>query len=588
MSCTNKKRSSTMKFNKFLLRVLCFTLVLAVACGVAAKLHVDNKEYKVEFDANGGTGVESQYVVKGGLVTAPADPTREGYSFLGWFHNEDLYNFETPVKGAMTLVAHWEKLPAECPHADKNDDGKCDACGADFNDGTDVPAPTTYSIVYMDGATKLDLAPKSYSSASTGLSLPTPPAKAHFQFVGWFLDEELTVNASEINVNANANLVFYAKYVPVTYTVSYELGNGVNAESNVSEYTVLDLPVLFADPTLEGYEFKGWFTDANCTVAFTGLTAENAGNLNLFAKWEKILVPHTVTYLDKDYNVIATEIFYESEEDQPLMAGYEVDGWVFKGWAHPRMTWNVFTCIPAGTAEDITVIALMEQVIITHTVTYYVDGVEYHTASFDEAEGLSALLFVNKPGYTFDGWYNAEDVKVESIPAGTTEDVALYGSLNIVTYTVKFFDGETELFFELNSYTISETEIALPELPAKDGTTPAGWYTADGEKVTAIAANTTGNLTLFAKYNDVLYTVTYYFNDGSEAVEVKYTYGNVPALASTENRDGYVFSGWYTNGEFSGEAVESLDEYANQDVTLFAKWVEITDEDGTLTPEVPF
>ena len=114
-----------MKFNKFLLRILCLTLILAVACGIAAKLHVDNKEYKVEFDANGGTGVQAQYVVKGGLVTAPQDPTREGYKFLGWFFNEDEFDFDTPVKGAMTLVAHWEKLPAECPHVDKNDDKKC-------------------------------------------------------------------------------------------------------------------------------------------------------------------------------------------------------------------------------------------------------------------------------------------------------------------------------------------------------------------------------------------------------------------------------------------------------------------------------
>lgn len=589
MSCTNKKRSSTMKFNKFLLRVLCLTLILAVACGIAAKLHVDNKEYKVEFDANGGTGVEAQYVVKGELATAPADPSREGYKFLGWFHNEDLYDFATPIKGAMTLVAHWEKLPAECPHADKNDDGKCDACGADFNDGTDVPAPTTYSIVYMDGSNKLDLAPKSFSSESTGLSLPTPPEKAHFQFVGWFLDEELTVNASEINVNANTNLAFYAKYVPVTYTVTYQLDDGVNAASNVSEYTVLDLPVLFADPTKEGFEFKGWFTDANCTVAFTGLTVENAGNLNLFAKWEKILVPHTVTYLDHNRNVIATEIFYESTEDQPLLAGYELDGWIFKGWANPRNPMVTFDCIPAGTAEDITVMALMEQVIVTHNVVYYVNGVEHHTAQFDEISGLASLLSVSKPGYSFDGWYNADDEKVESIPAGTTEDVALYGSLALVTYTVKFFDGETELFFELRSYTISETAIALPALPAKPGTTPSGWYNADGDKVTEIAANSTGDVVLYAKYDDVSYTVTYYFNNGTTDPEtVTYTYGNMPAIASTENRDGYVFSGWYPTGEFSGEAVESLEEYANQNVTLFAKWVEITDEDGTLTPEVPF
>lgn len=580
-----------MKFNKFLLRVLCFALILAVACGVAAKLHVDNKAYKVEFDANGGTGVAAQYVVKGELVTAPTDPTREGYAFLGWFYNEDLFKFETPVKGAMTLVAHWEKLPAECPHADKNDDGKCDACGEDFTDGTDVPAPTVYSIAYMDGATKLDLIPKTYSSESTGLKLPTPHAKANYEFKGWYLDAEFTELVSEINVNANANLVFYAKYEAVTYTVSYELDNGENAEGNVSSYTVEDLPVSFANPTKDGFEFKGWFTDANCTVAFEGLTAENAGNLTLFAKWEKVLVPHTVTYLDNNWNVIGEDIFYESDVDQPLRAGYELAGYVFKGWVHPRMTWIEFTCIPAGTAEDITVIAFMEKVVVTHTVTYYVNGAEYYTANFDEETGLDALLAVSKLGYEFDGWYNEFDEKVTSIAAGTTEDVALYGSLSIVTYTVKFFDGETELFFDLSSYTVSDNAIALPTLPEKAGTTPAGWFTAENVKVTEIAANTVGDLVLYAKYNDVNYTIVYNLNDGeNNPLNVtEYTYGNVPTLYDPLNREGYTFAGWYDNANFDGDAVESLEAYAYKDVlNLYAKWEEIIDDEGTMTPEVPF
>ena len=579
-----------MKFNKFLLRVLCLTLILAVACGIAAKLHVDNKEYKVEFDANGGTGVEAQYVVKGELATAPADPTREGYTFLGWFHNEDLFNFETPIKSAIILVAHWEKLPAECPHVDKNDDGKCDKCDISFEDETDLPAPSVYSIVYMDGATKLDLAPKSYSSTSTGLSLPTPPAKAHYEFAGWYLDAEFTEVVSEINVNANANLVFYALYVPVTYTVNYQLDNGVNAESNVTSFTVEDLPVNFAAPTKDGYEFKGWFTDANCTVAFTGLTADNACNLTLFAKWEKILIPYTVTYLDNNGQIIGEDIFYESDVDQPLRAGYELDGYAFINWVNPRNSMVVYTCIPAGTAENIVVKALMEEVVVSHNVTYYVNGEFYYEASFDEVAGLANLLAVSKLGYEFDGWYNELDEKVDSIPAGTTSDVALYGSLNIVTYTVKFFDGETELFFELNSYTVPETEIALPALPDKAGTTPVGWYTAEGVKVTSIGAGSVGNIVLYAKYESVFYTVTYYLNGGENHAsnETSYTYGNVPTLYDPLSRDGYAFGGWYTNGEFSGEAVESLAEYANQDVTLYAKWVAITDDDGTTTPEVPF
>ena len=581
-----------MKFNKFLLRILCVVLILTVACGVAAKLHVDNKAYKVEFDANGGTGVEAQYVVKGELVTAPADPTREGYTFVGWFYHENEFNFETPVKGAMTLVAHWEKLPAECPHADKNDDNKCDNCGADFEDGNDTPALTTYSITYVDGAEKLDLAPKSFNAASTGLKLPTPAAKAHYEFAGWYLDAEFTTLASEINVNANAPLTFYALYTPVTYKVTYELDNGVNSENNVATYTVEDLPVLFENATKEGYEFKGWFTDANCTVAFEGLTAENAGNLTLFAKWEKILVPHTVTYLDHNRNVIGSDIFYESGEDQPLRASYELDGYIFRGWVNPRQPMIVYTCIPAGTAEDITVMANMEKVDVYHKVNYFINGVEHSSVNFKEEEGLAELLAYSKVGYEFDGWYNELDDKVTSIPANTTEDVNLYATLTVITYTVHYYDCDTQLNFELASYTVSDTDIALPALPEKVGVVAIGWYTTfdfSGDKLTVIAAGTTGDLVLYAKYDSLKYTVTYNTNGAENDPRniAEYTHGNIPTLYAPQNRDGYVFGGWYTNGEFSGDAVESLHEFANQDVTLYAKWIEIVDDGGTTTPEVP-
>ena len=581
-----------MKFNKFLLRILCLTLILAVACGVAAKLHVDNKEYKVEFDANGGTGVAAQYIVKGGLVTAPQEPTRDGYTFLGWFHNEDEFDFKTPVKGAMTLVAHWEKLPAECPHADKDDDGKCDACGVDFKDGDDLPKPeaVTYSIVYMDGATKLDLAPNSYNSASTGLVLPYPAEKAHFVFDGWYLDAEFTTLVTDINVNAGTNLVFYAKYSPITYKVDYELNGGVNAEGNVLTYTVNDLPVVFTDPTKEGYEFKGWFTEYTLTTPFTGITAENAGNFTLFAKWEKILVPHTITYYDHNYQELFVDTFYESDEDQPLRASYELPGYTFNGWAHPRMTWVTLTCIPAGTTEDIAVIALMEKVIITHTLTYVVNGEVYHSVQFNEEEGVESLLAINDKGYAFDGWYATPELtgdKVTSIAANSLDDVTVYASNTAIKYTVTFIDCDTKLELALTEYTISNEAILLPALPEKFGWAPMGWYDNfqyEGASVNSIAAGTVGDLTFYAKYSNIDYT--FYFHNG-ETTELVYNYGDTVTLPGVSNKEGYLFAGWYTDAEFTGEALENLDAllYSAEPVHLYAKWLPY---EGVITPEVPF
>ena len=588
-----------MKFNKFLLRILCLTLILAVACGIAAKLHVDNKEYKVEFDANGGTGVEAQYVVKGGLVTAPQDPTRDGYTFLGWFYNEDKFSFETPVKGAMTLVAHWEKLPAECPHADKNDDNKCDKCGADFDDGSDLPALTTYSILYMDGANQLALAPNSYTSASTGLTLPNPPAKANYEFAGWYLDAEFTTLASGINVNANANLTFYAKYLPVTYKVNYFLDGGVNAQSNVVTFTVEDLPVLFADPAKDGYEFKGWFTDANCQTAFTGVNAEmltslENNTLNLYADWSKILLTYTVTYLDKDGNLFGKDTYLEGSS-YTFREGYFIDNYnMFEGWVDTVTgeTYASMATLPEGTTGDITVQAKFIIVEYWYNVNYYVNGELYSTASFKEGDGLETLLTVSQKGYEFNGWYNSENELTVSIPTTATADVDLFGYLNLVTYSVQFFDGTNELDLGLSSYTISDTDIALPELPVKEGYYPAGWYTADGTKVNAIAADSVGNLVLYARYENVVYTITYYNVDegnNNPLNKTEYTYGNVPTLYDPLNKEGFVFGGWYTLVDGEEVSVNSLEAYANQSIVLYARWQAIAgDNSGNIvTPEVP-
>jgi uncharacterized repeat protein (TIGR02543 family) len=67
--------------------------------------------YTISFDANGGTDVASQSLVYGDLVEEPEPPTREGYTFSGWFSDEALetpWDFDTPVSASMELYAGWD------------------------------------------------------------------------------------------------------------------------------------------------------------------------------------------------------------------------------------------------------------------------------------------------------------------------------------------------------------------------------------------------------------------------------------------------------------------------------------------------
>lgn len=64
----------------------------------------------VTFEPNGGTAVEAQTLKFGERASKPVDPTRDGFSFAGWFSDEGLtqaYDFSAPVERAMTLYAKW-------------------------------------------------------------------------------------------------------------------------------------------------------------------------------------------------------------------------------------------------------------------------------------------------------------------------------------------------------------------------------------------------------------------------------------------------------------------------------------------------
>ena len=96
----------------------------------------------VNFDSNQGTAVDSQLVTVGGKVVKPADPTKEGYTFSGWFADEDCtktYDFDAAVDGTQsefTLYAGWKAAPATVkPGAgdNGNNGGNGDSSSANAN-----------------------------------------------------------------------------------------------------------------------------------------------------------------------------------------------------------------------------------------------------------------------------------------------------------------------------------------------------------------------------------------------------------------------------------------------------------------------
>lgn len=72
--------------------------------------HWTINEYTVTFDSNGGSAVDAQTVEYGQKASKPADPTKEGWRFLGWYDGEEEFDFDTAITENITLTAHWQKL----------------------------------------------------------------------------------------------------------------------------------------------------------------------------------------------------------------------------------------------------------------------------------------------------------------------------------------------------------------------------------------------------------------------------------------------------------------------------------------------
>ena len=74
----------------------------------------DNTKYTITFDSKGGTDVASQEIKKGNKVTKPTDPTRDGYTFGGWYSDSyyiNEYSFSSKVTKNLTLYAKWNEIP---------------------------------------------------------------------------------------------------------------------------------------------------------------------------------------------------------------------------------------------------------------------------------------------------------------------------------------------------------------------------------------------------------------------------------------------------------------------------------------------
>ncbi len=493
--------------------------------------------FTVTFDANGGSAVASITVDKDALITEPAAPTKEGYTFAGWKNGSKAWNFATDkVTSDITLKADWTAV--------------------------------SYTIKYYDGATELtNLKPADYTSEDGTVKLPTP-TKDHYNFVGWYTSAtpaEGELPVTNVDVSAGKDLVYYAQFDAKSYTLTF-----TGATVDPVKYTINDLP-LTIDATAEktGYTFAGWKLAGEIV---TEITLDNIGNKTLTAAWNENT--YNITYTVMGNNVEGlTPATFEYSVGVDRLPTYEVNGYTFNYWTLDGVK---VTKIEVGTAKDIELVADLTP--NTYNLTYKIGDVTVGSATFKNNEGITLDPAAEKAGYTFNGWtLNGE--AVTAIPAEYANDAVVIGSYTAIKYTITYTNGET---VTTATYTVEDT-VTLPKLDDykdTDGYTWhfMGWVDANDEIATVIAAGSTGDKAYTAKFEklDASKTLTYYVDGVQYGEPVNYDSVKGTALQAAPTKVGYAFSGWTLNGVVVTEIPAGYGENAEVYGVFTEVWYSIT------------
>ena len=349
-------------------------------------------QYTITFDTDGGSEVAPITQDYGSAITAPAAPTREGYTFTGW----DKTIPATMPAGDMTITAQWTVNQYTITY--------------DLDGGTAEGNPDTYTV----------------ETDTFTLKNPTRPG---YTFTGWSGtgltgEDNLTVT---IPKGSTGNRSYTAHWSLNTYSITYDL-NGGTASGNPTSYTVESATITLNQPTKTGYTFTGWSgTDLtgedNLTVT---IPAGSTGDRSYTAHWS--LNTYSITYDLDGGTASGNPDFYTVESSTITLNPPTRTGYTFIGWSGTDLSGsdNLTVTIPTGSIGNRSYTAHWS--LNTYSITYDLDG----GTAFGNPDSYtveSAAITLNEPtkaGYVFTGWSGTdlvgEDNLTVTIPAGSIGD----------------------------------------------------------------------------------------------------------------------------------------------------------------------
>lgn len=347
------------------------------------------------FDSNGGSAVASiKDLSYNESITAPTAPTKNGYTFVGWYKDEALdqeWDFSSDtVTADTTLYAKWT--------ANTNTAYTVKHWQQNLNAGSDENAEN-YTCAATENGT-----------GTTGASV-TPAVKAYEGFTA--------PNAQTVTIAADGSTVVNYYYTRNSYTVSLSAGTGIASVSGAGTYAY-GAAVTIDAVVEDGYSWQQWSDDnADKRRSFP----MGASDVSLTA--QATLNQYTITYdlaggaLPDD---AANPNSYTVESAAITLANPTKTGHAFAGWIGTGLDGASETVtIAQGSTGDRAYTAAWTA--NHYTVAFDANGGSGTMApqafTYDEAQVLAAASFT-RAGHTFSGWNTAADGSGTSFADGTS------------------------------------------------------------------------------------------------------------------------------------------------------------------------
>lgn len=399
-----------------------------------------------------------------------------------------------------------------------------------------------------------------YTILDLPLELATPN-KEGATFIGWYTNSDLkNGKIDKLTVDNIGNIKLYARWSDSTihfdtFNIHYELDGGVLEEGAPTSY-VEETGVALKGATRPGYTFQGWYLDAECTKGVTEITAQDKGDITLYALWQDETINFDVTYVLNGGNT-------KWDSRDALIAEFLSD---FSSIAGKTITAANFTTA----AREAEFNALIKDDAMWAKWKWLFEFI----ASTDKHE--KAPDFYNKVLNDRDGsdpdnkWF-------------LTRDFAGFVNKTIGNFWFSVSPVDYSLFVNADGFwNLIETEYK--DVDTNTLLTPyrpyyvfEGWY--DNPELTGNPVKVIeSDCTLYAKWSKQTVTLTYVIGDVDATIdqpEVLVHVSDSFDLVTPTYDDRYLkFNGWYLEPECIN-LVTKVNEYTNSDLMVYASWTEI-------------